>query len=304
MIPSDWYGAKRYVKRALSLGPVNRVLVGALRHATPTSTIARLPVSVPEVDAHVRGHRFTMVDPDKCSIAKELYWGRGERVRADEKLALELFVDLARSADVVMDIGANTGVFSLCAALASPTADVRAFEIVPEVFDVLLRNIVRNDLAHRIECRLEAIAAIDTILRVPAFAKTSSLPTSASIIDQPSAGTRIRCTSLDEALKDVRGRVLMKIDVEGGEDVLFQHGGSALRRLGPDIVCEVLPGTDPSNVVARTMREHEYHLYRIEDGHLHEMSTLAPSRTFHDWLFSKKDAAALGASTSIPIRRD
>jgi FkbM family methyltransferase len=301
-VPADWFGAKRTVKNALSYRPINYCMRQVLRLLEPTPTIARLPVALAEVECRVRDVAFVMMNPSSCSIAKELFWGRGHRVRSDERTSLELFVDLAQRSNLILDIGANTGLFALAAARASPTPSVHAFEIVPEVFELLVRNIVRNDLADRISCHLEGVAEHGTV-RVRPIGKLPSLPTSASLVDQPVRGTVIPTRSLDEVLATTPplSRVLLKVDIEGAEDILFEHASTALESHHPDIICEIIPGTDSRGVVERTLRNYAYRRYRIEDGYVRFMSTLEPSSRFHDWLFTPSAWEDLARLTPIPI---
>lgn len=51
---------------------------------------------------------------------------------------------------VVFDVGANIGMFSLFVGARCPSADVFAFEPVPDVFDVLRSNVERHGVAARL----------------------------------------------------------------------------------------------------------------------------------------------------------
>ncbi|WP_101296398.1 FkbM family methyltransferase [Halegenticoccus soli] len=59
--------------------------------------------------------------------------------------------------DVVVDAGANTGVYSLAVAAAEPAATVIAFEPNPRVCDHLLTNVERNGFGDRVEVRNEGL---------------------------------------------------------------------------------------------------------------------------------------------------
>lgn len=301
---TSWLGAKRWVKDALSLRPVNWALVRAARTLPLSPTIARLPVAAAEVFGTVRGLSFVLTDPARCTIAKELFWGRGVRVRADERTSLEVFADLARFADHVLDIGANTGIFALVGARANAAARVHAFEIVPDVFEVLFRNVVRNDLADRIACHLLGVGHEGHVLTVPSFAAASSLPTSVSALDAASAGVHVRFTALDTFAASVPdgARCLLKIDVEGTEDQVFAGGARTLERLRPDILCELLPGGDRGGVVSGALRRLGYSAFKIVDGAIERAATIVPDAHHHDWLFTPRGAEQLARETSVPVR--
>lgn len=58
----------------------------------------------------------------------------------------------ARDGEVVLDVGANIGMFTLTAAVDAPDAEIHAFEPIPEVHDVLRENVRRmgaNARVHR-----------------------------------------------------------------------------------------------------------------------------------------------------------
>ncbi len=60
--------------------------------------------------------------------------------------------------DLVLDIGANIGVFSLYAASTWPNAAVHAFEPAADSASVLTHNVARNGLDDRITCHRVAVA--------------------------------------------------------------------------------------------------------------------------------------------------
>ena len=72
----EWFGAKKFVKRVVSVQPFNYIATHAIRAVLPADKTRRLPVSVAEVSAVVGGRTFIMTEPSRCQIAKELFWGR------------------------------------------------------------------------------------------------------------------------------------------------------------------------------------------------------------------------------------
>ena len=62
------------------------------------------------------------------------------------RIALDLFATLAKCSDVVLDIGASSGRFSLVAARSNPSAQVVAFDILPEACHILVDNLMLNGL--------------------------------------------------------------------------------------------------------------------------------------------------------------
>ena len=117
----SWFGLKRFVKRFLALRVPNAIvrLVGRL---VPSLRSGRLPAParLSEVAGRVGGATFVMLDPARCENAKELFWGRGRRPRAHDRLALDSVAVLARESDTFLDVGAYTGLFTLAVTAYAP----------------------------------------------------------------------------------------------------------------------------------------------------------------------------------------
>ncbi len=76
------------------------------------------------------------------SVENDLYWsGWG---RGNEPWSERVWLEICRDAEVIIDVGANTGVYALAAKAISPTARVLAVEPVPRIFDKLVENIALN----------------------------------------------------------------------------------------------------------------------------------------------------------------
>src|SRR6202043_1589129 len=61
-----------------------------------------------------------------------------------EATSMLLWAELARNAEYIADIGANTGVYSLAAGAINPAARVVALEPVPRIYDKLRTNVALN----------------------------------------------------------------------------------------------------------------------------------------------------------------
>jgi FkbM family methyltransferase len=135
------------------------------------------------------------------------------------------FASLIREGDVVYDVGANAGFFTLLSAkLAGRTGKVYAFEPLPANLAVLRRHVAAN------EAKVEVLdVALSSSSGVARFAPGSN----ASMGGLANAGTiEVRTAALDELVSS--GRIapprFMKIDVEGAEcDVLTGATQTLLR---------------------------------------------------------------------------
>ena len=298
-----WYGLKAPVKRLLSWRVPHLVLRQVVRLVPPRDGIGRLPAParLREVEGRIGDLRFVMLNPARCEIAKELYWGGGRRPRPEDALAMEVFAALAPRADVVLDVGAYTGVFTLVAAAANPGARIHAFEIVPEVYKALLDNLVRNDVLSRVTPHLEGIGEPGREMRIATGAGGSALPSFYSSRMRFEGGPHVRFRSLDSLLGELRaGRTLVKIDVEGTEEAVFRHGQRFLAERRPDVLCEVLAGVaDPGRLEA-LLAPHGYRYFRVAEAALEARPRIDPHARFRDWLFTTAPPERL-AELGLPL---
>jgi FkbM family methyltransferase len=331
-----WYGLKRPAKRALALPGVNRLAHTVVERRQGAAAAARLPapLQVREVEGRVDGVTFTMLDPAQCILAKELHWGGGRRPRAQDQFALEVFARLARRSAHILDIGAYTGIFSLCAAKAAPAATVDAFEIVPSNFLACWRNVIANDLVARVDVHLEGVGAPGSI-RMPADTRGSALPDFWSVDDHQGQdartgdehaeggqggeggserSARVPVVTLQDVLARVTagaggepgepapesaGPVLIKVDVEGHEPALVTEGRRAIEHWRPAFLMEVLPGADVTALVD-VFGPAGYHYYLVSEDRLCAADHPRGEDAYRDWLISTDLPADLEA-LGIPV---
>jgi FkbM family methyltransferase len=221
-----WFGLKRHVKRFLSL-PVPHALLRLAATIVPSlRRNGRLPAPahLVELEGRVGGVTFVMLDPARCENAKQLYWGRGRRPRPDDRLALDAVAVLARGADVFLDVGAYTGLFTLAVATFAPDVYAHAFEIVPAVADALEANLERNRLGGRVSVHREGIGEDGVTVRIPSGEGGSALPSFLSSRSRVEDGALVRFRSLDSCTKLLAktDRVVRQVDVGGTEDAVFR----------------------------------------------------------------------------------
>jgi FkbM family methyltransferase len=299
----SWHGLKPLVKRVLSL-PGPHLLVRAAARAVPRLREGgRLPApaSLKEVHGRALGTTFVMLRPDRCIVAKELYWGEGRRPRAQDAFAVDLFASIAGSSDVVLDVGAYTGLFTIVAARANPNADVHAFEIVPDVYAALFWNCVRNDILDRVTLHCRGVGDPAVRMRVPEGSGGSALPDYYSARLHFETGPTIGFDALDALAAWVGdgARVLMKVDVEGTEGDVFRFGMKFVERFAPDVLCEVLPSTDPSEL-QRMLDPLGYRYHAVRAGELGPAATIEPEERFRDWVFTRRQPDELD-HLGIPV---
>lgn len=298
----SWFGLKRHVKRILSLSVPNS-LIRLVTRLVPSLRSGRLPAPANqrEVEGRVGGATFVMLDPARCENAKELFWGRGRRPKAHDRLALDTVAALAREADEFLDVGAYTGLFTLATMAIAPGLHAHSFEIVPAVADALEANLRRNGVADRVVVHREGVGDPDTTIRVPSGEGGSALPSFYSARMRFEEGEVVPFRSLDSVgvLLPAGARVIMKVDVEGTEDAVFGAGQGFLGTFRPDVLCEVLPEADGARL-DELLAAADLRRYLVTGSRLEEGRRIVPHPAFRDWLFSPRTPEELRA-LGLPV---
>jgi len=282
-------------RRALHRPMVNRGIVRAVRPlATFLSqdTLLRIPVAgVVEVRLPWEaGPPVLMANDGHDRIASMLFW---KGVDGWEPKTIRTFLRLVSPGSTVVDVGANSGLFSLLAARRDPTVTVHALEPVDRVFSLLESNVALNGLdnvvRHRLACSDRSGPAT---LHVPAG---EPVPVMASLLsgwsDTSAAGEPVQCTTVD-ALVDANGIQtvdVVKIDAEGSEDAVLRGARIALHDHRPFILAEVLGRRGLGASVTAALADHEYRFFRLGPGGVHPCTEIAGGTDDdenHNYLFA------------------
>jgi FkbM family methyltransferase len=178
---------------------------------------------------------------------------------------MQIFYKLAQRANLVLDIGANTGVFTLLACVANPNCRVIAFEPVPRVFYRLQENIKINKWDTQCEIRREGVSDTSgyTHIHVP----DGDLPTSASLHRQGFRGyggtlIKVPVTTIDDICLAGMRIDLVKIDVEGFEDKVLKGMQRNLLASTPTIIVECNPD-GPFQTVEAMLKMFGYRFFHL-----------------------------------------
>lgn len=199
---------------------------------------------------------------------------------------------------VFVDVGANTGFYSLLA-LAAGADFVHAFEPVAEIADVLLHNVRMSELQDQLQLHRVALADSpgEARLYFPC-AEHGLVETSASLNPhfraEHSEHREVEQTTLDLALGQLPEgrRMLLKIDVESREPDVLRGAMELLRRHRPAVVCEILPGVD-TNFFEHFCREQSYVHHALDSGRPLETALITACAQHRDHLFLPHEDAAL-----------
>jgi len=197
--------------------------------------------------------------------------------------------------DLVIEIGANVGVFTifldgLCRnASPQPGSGPRivAFEPSQRAFSRLLENVAANDL------RFSSIfqAAVGPNSKLETFFEPTGHLTNGSFLREFSeifsdkieenVAVMVSATELERWLKPAR-RALIKIDVEGFEPDLVMALKPLLERYRPDVLIEVVSFT--VDELEKSPALAGYGRYLVADSGLEQAPVLFASHNHRDWL--------------------
>jgi len=184
------------------------------------------------------------------ALARRLFWMGANGVEAE---TVPVFCELARRSSLLLDIGANTGLYTLLACAVSPEIRVIAFEPVPHVHARLLENLELNRWTGRCEPRQEAVssAAGSTEFHVA----DGEVPTSSSLHRDGFRGYAghlipVRVTTVDAVCSAGERPDLVKIDVEGFEHEVLKGMRGVLGRCAPTLIFECHKDGHPEEIEA------------------------------------------------------
>lgn len=143
---------------------------------------------------------------------------------------------------VLIDVGANTGCYSLLAK-HHPDLTVHAFEPVQYTWDVLRQNVELNDLGDRVNCHLAGISnyngkgTIHTIKQLGGLGV--SMVNGTPAIHKDTHPTMIDVWTIDAlcTLYNI-APTFIKIDTEGGEKFVLEGARETIQKHHPFILTE------------------------------------------------------------------
>ncbi len=177
-------------------------------------------------------------------IESQIFW---QEVQEGDRGEVKLLKMLLRPDDIVIDVGANIGVFSLIMARRLPSGTVHAFE--PSSYHVeklksnLSLNPFRNVQTHALALsdRQHASRLNFPPLLLDGFLNNTGMASQFQFEHSSSKSEEIECVRLDDYAVS-RGIVcfdLMKIDVEGAEMDVLLGAVESIQRNRPRVVMEI-----------------------------------------------------------------
>jgi len=207
--------------------------------------------------------------------------------------------------DVVFDIGANYGWYSLNIAKKYPNARIYAFEPIPYSFDILSRNIGLNNIKN-INVFNIGIGKENTVLEFNYNKDASGATSMVNLLDRENV-EKIKCgiRTLDSFVqeKSIDRVDFIKCDIEGAEFFALQGGKGVLERCRPKLFVEMLRkwsakfGYHPNDIIG-FMGGLGYLCFELADGGLRRIDVMTDETVSTNFFFlhSEKHASTINAS--------
>ena len=226
-------------------------------------------------------------------IENDIFW---KGINAGwEKVSMQLWIQLCKNSNIVLDIGANTGIYALTAKALNPNAQVYAFEPLTQIFRKLKAN---NDLNNfDILCIEKAVS--DKNGKAIIYETGNDLITAATMNAETrkygalDVETEIETITLDTFVSDNHlGKIdLIKVDVETYEPNVLEGYKNYLAVHRPNFLIEVLTD-DVGQKLQKIFDGLGYCYFNIDDrnGKIRKTDTITKSDHFN-YLITNGDTA-------------
>ena len=215
-----------------------------------------------------------------------------------EKESLKLWVKLCEKSDIILDIGANTGIYSLVAKAVNPASKVFAFEPVHRVFTKLVENITLNNFdtipIEKAISNSNGTAVIYDLDSEHVYSVTVNKDLSVS--DLKTIETKIETVTLNSFIKEYNlNKIdLIKIDVETHEPEVLEGFNEYISVYKPTILIEIL-NDEVGEKVNKLVTGLDYLFFNInEDDGIRQVEKITQSDFLNYLLCNEKTAKELG----------
>jgi len=210
---------------------------------------------------------------------------------AYEEEELQMVMSLINDNDLIFDIGANIGWYSMNIAKAFPQSKIFAFEPIPKTFSYLNTNIRKNEFLNILTFNF----GLSNENKEVAFFYYPEGSGNSSLVDLSGNSTvqKISCNvkKLDDFTKEKNVRVdFIKCDVEGAELFVFEGGINSIREFKPIIFAEMLRkwakkmGYHPNDIIC-LLKNNGYNCFYLKENKLVEILEMTESTVATNFFF-------------------
>jgi FkbM family methyltransferase len=286
-----------FLKKIYQTIPFKKVIYTVLKIILhPKESIYRHFHFVGIFNVKVTKHKSFKIKHYGYQIENEIFWAG--LLNGWEKESIKLWIKLCEKSEVVLDIGANTGIYSLIAKATNPNTKVYAFEPVKRVFNKLEENILLNKfdivLIEKAVSNSDGLATIYDTLSEHTYSVTvnkNMLSPGIKVIE-----TKINIITLNSFIRqnNIKKIDLIKIDVETHEPEVLEGFSDYLGQFQPSLWIEILTDEIGSKV-NKIIEGLGYLFFNIDEkGTISQVKKITKSDYFNYLLCSSKIAKEIG----------
>lgn len=225
-------------------------------------------------------------------IENEIFWAG--LTNGWEKESIKLWIKLCEKSQIILDIGANTGVYSLIAKAVNPNAKVYAFEPVTRIFNKLKTNISLNNFdIYPIEKAISNSDGTAVIYDWPTeHIYTVTVNKNLQSSETPVHIVKIETQKLDSFVKlnQIPKIDLIKIDVETHEPEVLEGFLDNLFQFKPTFLIEIL-NNEVGEKVNAIMQKADYLYFNIDETSGARQVEKITKRDYDNYLLCNSDVA-------------
>lgn len=215
-----------------------------------------------------------------------------------EKESIKLWIQLCERSQVIFDLGANTGIYSLIGKCVNPKADVYAFEPVSRVFAKLKENIALNKYdiipVEKAVSNADGVATIYDTSSEHTYSVTVNKNLHSKEVNVVEA--KIETITLDSFIRqnNIKRIDLIKIDVETHEPEVIEGFSEYLSKFQPSILIEIL-NNEVGEKISKMIEGLGYLYFNIDErGGIRQVDKITKSDYYNYLLCNFQIAVELG----------
>jgi len=233
--------------------------------------------------------KFHLYNPGFTTIENELFWNGSD---GWEKISMRLWKQLAKESNCILDIGANTGVYSLVASTINPDAEVFAFEPVKRTSSLMLKNLELNPnlKIKLIEKAVSNEDGVSIFYDVPTESQYSASLNNEMLSEISNRiSYDVEVVQLDNFEELANKKIdLIKLDVEMHEPEAIEGMINLIKKNQPTILIEIL-NSEIGEKIEKLLSDIEYYCFSIDEENEPQHVPKIKESDFHNLLLIKKE---------------
>ncbi len=281
---------KKIIKSIYNIIPFKIYLFKMARHFSIPESVYKHLNFKGIIDVKFENYSFLMHNYG-YQLENEIFWSG--LTGGWEKISMSLWIELCKNSNTIIDIGANTGVYSLVAKAVNSKANVFGFEPVERVCRKFEKNCQLNNFD--IKCFEYALSNYNgeaSIYDTPtehvySVAVNINISGLSDVVE-----TKIKTKALASFIQEnsIENIDLMKIDVETHESEVLEGMGEYLHLLQPTLLIEIL-NDEVGKKVQDLLKGIDYLFFNIDEIGIPKRVTNIVKSDYYNYLICKMEIA-------------